>query len=267
MSGGNRCSEIGQKNISIDDIKLLARRARAGDAQARETLILKHLYLVDRLRAKFSGKGVPDEVLYQEGCYGLILGINKYNPDRGASLATYVSYYIDKYLHLAMIENQPHPIMLKYKATKYAREYKDAIDTLQSKIGRMPSVQEIADYLGLSYGQVTNIMNGTSQVLAYDDLFALPYIPVDACIPDAESITIENLNEMCLDQFPVVLTRREKTVLELRFGFGKKGRPHSFIEIGEIMKICDDTAAKICQEALQKLRDSINESEDTTTLQ
>lgn len=264
MSGSNCCTEVEQNK---KDIQTLARLAQAGDRQAREKLILNNLYLVNRLLGKFSGRGVSDEVLYQEGCYGLILGIQKYNPDKGTSLATYVSYYIDKYLHLAMMENQPHPIMLKYKASRNANGYRYAIDTLQEKVGRTPSVQEIADYTGLSYKEVTNIVNGTSQTISYDNLETLPYFPIHPGSLDAETITMQNLNEMCLDQFPVVLTKREQTVLALRFGFGKKGRPHSFIEIGEIMGFCDDTAAKICRDAIKKLRDSVVKPPDVSTIQ
>lgn len=254
MSGINSVKETEELLVSKNDDNTLARRAKAGDLQARETLILKNLSHVNRLLGKFSGKGVPDDVLYQEGCYGLIMGIDKYDPDRGASLGTYVSFYIDKYLHLAMMDNRPHPITIKYKATRNAKKYKNAVDALVMENGKTPSIQEIAEYLGISYEETTNIMNCTTQAVSFDDA---EYLSIHTSAPDAETVVLEKLNEMCLDEFPVALTKREKQVLHLRFGFGEKGRPHSFVEIGEIMGICDDTVSSICRDALKKLRISI----------
>ena len=126
----------------------LAKLSKAGDKKARETLILNHLPLVRRLMGIYTGKGTPHDVLFQEGCYGLILAIDRFDPDKGTALSTYAIHYIQKYLRKAIADNYPHPIILKEKSSAKAKKYKQAIETLTEKYGRSPSNREVADYLG-----------------------------------------------------------------------------------------------------------------------
>lgn len=248
-------------NMWKEEDGVLARRAKAGDLQARETLILKNLSLVHHLLGKFKGKGVPYDVLYQEGCYGLILAVDKYDPDIGTTFGTYAGFYIDKYLHLAMMENSPHPIILKYKSSRNAKGCKTSKEILREKNGREPSINEIADHLGISYQEAVSIMNGTVTTVSFDDPNAINLTPPFGYDRDTETEALNNLNEMCLDAFPVTLTKREQDVLYFRFGFGPKGEPLTFGQIGSILGMCDDTAGKICRDALRKLRDSVSEQE------
>ena len=258
MSDENDALDYDNSHLEYEENEVLARRARAGDLQARETLILNNLSLVNLLLVKFRGKGVPDDVLYQEACYGLILAVDKYDPDRGTAFGTFAGYYIDKYLHLAMMENAPHPIILKYKSSRNAKDCKAAVEDLFQQTGRQPSLYEIAEYLGIPYREVVSIMNGTVNTVSFDNPAIMNQTPPFGYNRDTEMEALDNLNEMCLDAFPVTLTKREQDVLYLRFGFGPNGRPHTFIEIGEALGVCDDVAGMICQHALKKLRDSVS---------
>lgn len=72
----------------------LARLARRGDQQAREALItagMRAVVLRARLRG-LDGEELRDAV--QSGAVGLIRAIDRFDPDRGARLATYAWHWI-----------------------------------------------------------------------------------------------------------------------------------------------------------------------------
>jgi len=166
MSDTSKLQE--EKQQGREEEAKLAREAKSGDMAAREKLILNHLSLVRRLSGKFAGKGTPEDVLFQEGCYGLILAVDHYDPDKGASLSTYATYYINKYLRKATSENYPHPIMLKAKSSAKAKKYKQAVEDLKESLGRAPSNREVAEYLQISYQEATSLMSGILQVVPLD---------------------------------------------------------------------------------------------------
>lgn len=237
--------------------KALARKARAGDARARETLITEHLYLVDKIMRFYAGKGVPEDVLYQEGCYGLILAVDRYDPDRNTALDTYASYYVKRYLWQAMLDNAPHPIVLKQKSARQAMRYREAAERLTGQLGRPPSNQEIADELGISYQTVTSLMLiGDMQAISLDSMEAEDRTPLIVSGRGVEEDVLNMFNEMCLDDFPVTLSPTEEEILLLRFGFGRGGKPHTFDQIGKLLNLSADTVSVYCSRALQKLRDA-----------
>lgn len=243
-----------QDTPTKEEDRRLAVRAKAGDMKAREDLIVNHLYLVKRLIASFIGKGVPDDVLYQEGCYGLILAVDRFDPDRNTSLDTYAGYYINKYLHRAMIENYPHPIMLKAKSSRHAKKYKEALTDLTASNGRPPSNQELADYLGISYESAAALMASTMQAVALDHPDTEDRLLHERQSRGAEVEALKNLNEMCLDGFPVTLSSREEDVLRLHFGFWPAEEPYTFTQIAGILGISTDTVSSDYHNAIKKLR-------------
>jgi len=89
-------SGIEYKHLSLEELQALGKRSSEGDLDARETLILSHLGLVNLVLQEYTGKGTDTEDLYQEGCYGLILAVDNYDYRRGTRLSTYAVYWIRK---------------------------------------------------------------------------------------------------------------------------------------------------------------------------
>ena len=74
--------------------KQLALAAQAGDTAAREELVLRHHRLVRGVVRSFRGAGFPAEDLLQAGTIGLLLAVDRFDPERGASFVTYASALI-----------------------------------------------------------------------------------------------------------------------------------------------------------------------------
>lgn len=72
----------------------LACAAQAGDRAARDELILRHRRLVPRIARTFRTAGMPFEDLLQAGTIGLILAVDRFDPERGVRFATYATALI-----------------------------------------------------------------------------------------------------------------------------------------------------------------------------
>ncbi|HZE06425.1 MAG TPA: sigma-70 family RNA polymerase sigma factor [Solirubrobacteraceae bacterium] len=74
---------------SARDLSVLFSRCSAGDARARETIILRFLPLARRLARTYDGRGEPIEDLCQAACVGLITAVDRYSPERAVPFPAY----------------------------------------------------------------------------------------------------------------------------------------------------------------------------------
>ena len=71
------------------EMEMLLRRAREGDAAAREKLIEGNLRLVLSVIQRFDKRGENPDDLFQVGCIGLIKAISNFDPDKQVRFSTY----------------------------------------------------------------------------------------------------------------------------------------------------------------------------------
>ena len=81
--------------LTRDEEVSLIHKVRAGDAQARSTMIERNLRLVVYIARKFENTGISIEDLISIGTIGLIKAVNSFNPDKNIKLATYASRCIE----------------------------------------------------------------------------------------------------------------------------------------------------------------------------
>lgn len=219
------------------------------DAAQRDALILEHLPLVARLTNKYAWDGVDKETIYQEGCYGLILAVDRYVPTKGASLSTFASYYIIKHILKSLREDH---CGMKEKSARKSRECRAAANALAEDLGRKPSVQEIAETAGIDYSDTyayTVIGQDRASLEMLPEIFA-PHTS-DRCVEDD---VLGRLNELCLDDFNVPLTSTEIKAIYLRFGFGEMGAPLTYQQIADALGVSEPTATAYCKTAISKLQ-------------
>lgn len=76
----------------------LARRARRGDARARDELVKRHLGLVVMVARKVKRGSLRLEELVQEGNLGLLRAVEKYDPESGNRFSTYAVWWVRAYV-------------------------------------------------------------------------------------------------------------------------------------------------------------------------
>jgi len=128
---------------------LLAHFARTRDVRSREALILHHQKLVRYVAARFLDSGESMEDLIQVGTVGLILAIDRFDPEQQVKFSTYAMptivgeikrHFRDKTWHVKV----PRWLQELSLAARRAQQ------ALTARLGRPPTVSEIADELGAS---------------------------------------------------------------------------------------------------------------------
>jgi RNA polymerase sigma-B factor len=138
---------------SARDLRTLFSRCSAGDARAREAIIVGFLPYARQLARRYRGRGELVEDLYQVASVGLIKAVDRYEPARGGS---FVAYAVPKILgeirrHFRDNTWPAHvPRSVQERAGRVAR----AQEELRARSGSDPTTEVIARHLGLELCQV-----------------------------------------------------------------------------------------------------------------
>ena len=81
----------------------MATRAKAGDFEARQSMIEHNLRLVVSIAKMYAGRGVPMQDLVEEGNLGLMHAIDKFDPQRGFRFSTYATWWIRQSVDRALM--------------------------------------------------------------------------------------------------------------------------------------------------------------------
>jgi RNA polymerase sigma-B factor len=135
------------------DLRTLFSRCSAGDAQARETIIVRFLPFARRLARAYEGRGEPVDDLCQAASVGLIKAVDRYSPDRGDAFPAYARPVIVGEIrrHFRDTTWPVHvPRPMKERAGRVVRASKE----LPPTSGFREKTEALATFLGLAPGEV-----------------------------------------------------------------------------------------------------------------
>src|SRR5438445_5870477 len=142
--------EIGQVNLLTPQEEIaLAKRIRKGDRRAREHMIKANLRLVVKIARDYEGLGLPLLDLVNEGNMGLMKGVERFDPAKGAKLSTYSSWWIKQSIKRALA-NQSKTIRLPVHVVDKVAHIRRAEMKLHDSLDREPTDEEIAAELALT---------------------------------------------------------------------------------------------------------------------
>src|SRR5699024_3708863 len=92
--------------LTAEEEKELAERLHYdGDLDAARTLILSHLRFVIHVARSYSGYGLPQADLIQEGNIGLMKAVRRFNPEVGVRLVSFAVHWIKAEIHEYVLRN------------------------------------------------------------------------------------------------------------------------------------------------------------------
>jgi len=251
--------EIGRvKLLTPKEEIMLARRIRRGDKRAREQMITANLRLVVKIARDYEGLGLPLLDLINEGNIGLMKGVQRFDPSKGAKLSTYASWWIKQAVRRAL-SNQSKTIRLPVHVVDKMTHIRKAEVKLRETLDREPTDEEVADDLGLNarrvrqYREASRAPVSLDSPVSTDDTTAISEIVADANAAAPFDEIVKHNDNQLVQEVLATLEARESRILAMRFGLDN-GRPKTLEEVGERLGVTRERIRQIQEQALEKMR-------------
>jgi RNA polymerase primary sigma factor len=251
--------EIGQvKLLTPAEEIALAKRIKKGDEAAREHMIKANLRLVVKIARDYEGQGLPLLDLINEGNIGLMKGVERFDPTKGAKLSTYASWWIKQAIKRAL-SNQSKTIRLPDHVVDKLANIRRAEVKLHEILDREPTDEELADFLRMDvrrvkvYRQASKAPVSLDAPLSDDDSEQVSEIVADPNAAAPFERLVKETDTALLKEVLSGLTDREKAILAMRFGLND-GVEKTLEEIGKVFGVTRERIRQIESEALKKLR-------------
>ncbi|MBR2834583.1 MAG: SigB/SigF/SigG family RNA polymerase sigma factor [Coriobacteriales bacterium] len=234
---------------------LFKRYQTQGDADAREQLIISHMNLVRFLANKFVNRGESLEDLIQVGTIGLIKAIDRFEPERGLEFTTYATPTILGEIK-RYFRDKGWSVRVPRRLQELSAKVNQTTDKLTQTLKRSPTVDEIAQDLGVSVDEVLEAMESGE---AYSS------VPLEAGSSDDEdSVSIIDRyglvdtdlaatdDRLLVEEALAEFTPKEQEVVRLRFVDGLTQG-----EIAERIGISQVQVSRLLKRTLKRMQEKI----------
>ena len=244
------------KTLTQTEMDVLLRRAREGDARAREALIEGNLRLVLSVIQRFDKRGESPDDLFQVGCIGLIKAISNFDPTKNVRFSTY---------GVPMIAGEVRRYLRDNSAIRVSRSLRDlAYRVLQCKeamtreLDREPTLEEISRRLDIPREEVSQAMDAVcAPVSLYDPVYSDGGDPLTVMdqIRDTRNTEEGWMDHITLGNAFRQLQPRQKQILSLRFYDGK-----TQMEVACSLGISQAQVSRLEKGAIAQMRKSVSVS-------
>ncbi|MAR92692.1 MAG: RNA polymerase sigma factor RpoH [Pseudomonadota bacterium] len=178
--------------LSAEEEKSLAERLYFNDdVEAARQLVLSHLRFVVHIAKSYSGYGLPQADLIQEGNVGLMKAVKRFDPNVGVRLISFAVHWIKAEIHEYVLRNWR---IVKIATTKAQRKLFFNLRSQKKRLGWMTTdeVNAIAQDLGVDARDVRE-MEG--RLGAYDASYDAPVDADDDCVGQAPVFYLEDQSQ------------------------------------------------------------------------
>ncbi|WP_028455638.1 RNA polymerase sigma factor RpoH [Chitinilyticum litopenaei] len=245
-----------------EETELATRYHRDDDLEAARRLVLSHLRVVVSIARGYSGYGLPQADLIQEGNIGLMKAVKRFEPDRGVRLFSFAVHWIKAEIHEYILRNWR---LVRIATTKAQRKLFFNLRSMKTGFAALTHAQakEIADDLGVKTEEVLEMetrMTGQDIALIADDGDEDGYAPID-WLADAHDEPTEALNRRAIDHLHseglqnalATLDDRSRRIIETRW-LADEGESKTLHDLAAEYNVSAERIRQIESKALQKMK-------------
>ncbi|MFN8277553.1 MAG: RNA polymerase sigma factor RpoD/SigA [Chitinophagales bacterium] len=251
--------EIGKSELLTNQQEAeLAVRIREGDADALDALVKANLRFVVSVAKQYQGQGLSLNDLINEGNLGLIRAAQKFDETKGFKFISYAVWWIRQAMTQAIIEQSKIIRIPAGKAQNFAKINR-AFQTLEQEYQRDPSVEDVAQKVGMTENDVNDFLKNVVRTVSTDmHLGQEGEVSVADTLSDPNDMTPEDVMmktsvESMLLSLLNHLDTREKMVVTLYFGLEGE-EAHTLEEIGQKLDITRERVRQIKEKCIERLK-------------
>jgi len=246
-----------------EEMNLAKKLHEENDLNAARQLIMSHLRLVIKIARSYSGYGLNQADLVQEGNIGLMKAVKRFDPSRGVRLVSFAMYWIKAEIQEFVVRNWR---LVKTATTKAQRKLFFNLRSMKKTLQplKQEEIKEIAKELNVKESDVKEMeyrFNGNEIALDYqdedneDEVFRpISYLQDENADPVKQLISKESEynNLSALSNAIKSIDERSRYVLESRWLSEEKSK--TLHELADELGVSAERIRQIEQNALKKLK-------------
>src|SRR6201996_1518545 len=201
----------------------LAKRVAAGDDAARKQMVAANLRLVVHWARRYQDRGVDMADLVQEGTFGLMRAVDKFDWERGFRFSTYATWWIRQALQRA-VQQHGRTIRIPLEVGEQIQRLELTKSELATTLGRAPTEEELEEATGMTADEREALEDVARVTASLDQPAALESSTTlgELVAPDDSDFVADVEQTMVYDRVRDAVERLpglQRDVLRLRFGF------------------------------------------------
>jgi RNA polymerase primary sigma factor len=236
------------------DLRVIVREGQ----RARHHLVEANLRLVVSLAKRYTGRGMAFLDLIQEGSFGLIRAVEKFDYAKGYKFSTYATWWIRQALTRAL-GDQARSIRIPVHIGEVINTLGRIQRELVQNLGRQPTAEEVAKEMNITPQKVLELQQYAREPLSLDqtigdegDSQLGDFIEDRQAVVAMDAVSFTLLQDD-LRAVLATLSEREASIVRLRYGL-IDGRPRTLEEISQVHGVTRERIRQIETKSLAKLR-------------
>ena len=228
-------------------IEDLIARSQAGDKAAKETLLTENSGLIWSVTKRFLNRGTEADDMFQLGCLGFLKAVEGFDLSFGTQFSTYAVPKIAGEIRRFLRDDGAVKVSRGIK--ERASTIKNARNQLTTKLGREPTIGEIAELTGFSNEDIAIAESATASVESIHQVTGDEGFTLESVLTDTESEEVL-LEQLALKQAIEKLPDKDATVIKLRYFHGLTQQ-----RVSKVLSVSQVQISRIEKRALEKLRE------------